>query len=293
MLYAVPWFAVAGWVANAESKAGVGKLILSVFWGIVSTAVFFFALSLSTAAFPINFVGLVVAYIIGTAVAVSPFIALWRLGKRLLGKADRTPASLSATAKETLAISRRLANGTPSDSMPRDQLVRTMLLMAGHQDVTDREITLCLWPDRTALAVAEGFFEAGGSFVRLQRDDVRTKWSAASAYNAVKTALLLAMADDVTPAQHALAVAWNAELGGEAFKTMYGASKDDIAEMRERDDEDPVSTYVAAIYLRGLLREDRIDRYFPSEADAGRAVADAARCINLARADLVRLAAQN
>ncbi len=108
MLYAVPWFVLATWVASPQARASVGKLIASVFWGVVATVVFFFALSLSTAATPIKFIGLAVAYILGTAVAVSPFIALWRLAKRLFGKADKTPASPSATLRAVTGSMTRL-----------------------------------------------------------------------------------------------------------------------------------------------------------------------------------------
>lgn len=109
-----------------------------------------------------------------------------------------------------------------------------------------------------------------------------TSWLGGKAYAAVKMALLVVMAQHVTPAQHARAVAWNAWIGGDTFQPMYVASQDDIAEMRGRGTADPVSTYTAAIYLRSILREDCVDRYFPAEADAARAVADASACISAA-----------
>lgn len=198
----------------------------------------------------------------------------------------RSSGSLSSTAKETLDITRRLATVGKGPDVTPEMLVRQTLFMAGHTDVSDRDVGICLWPDRTAALVAEDFYVGDRPLTRLQHQHVRSKWAALRGFNAVKMALLIAMADYVTPEQHALAVAWNAQIGGEAFNKMYTSAQEDIAEMRGRGTADPVATYAAAIYLRSILRDDCVDRYFPAETDAERAVADATTRISAATSEL-------
>lgn len=86
ILYSVPWFALAGWVANPTEPAGRTKLVLSVFWGAVASLAFFWALSVIGSGFPLNIVGIVVAWPIAAAAAVSPFIAVWRITRRLMAR---------------------------------------------------------------------------------------------------------------------------------------------------------------------------------------------------------------
>ena len=287
---AFPWLALAVWVTNSEEAASRGKFLLSVVWGAVFTVVFFFALSITTAPLPINLVGYIVTWVIGIAAIVSPFIALWR-GAKLVFRRARAPretnVELTASAKEVLGVTRRLM-GSGQSVQPEDT-VRHALRAAGYGVVSENDLAICLWPDRTAAVVAEGFFGAGCPLARLQGQHVRGKWAALGAFNAAKMALLVGLADGVTAEQHALALAWNVQHGGPAFSSMYAASEADVSEMRARAIADPVATYTASIYLRSLLRNDAVDRYFPAESDAEHAVAEAKSRIDAARDALVQL----
>jgi hypothetical protein len=216
----------------------------------------------------------------GEPFRVQPFAKGWTSDG-----SDELAGVLSGTAKETLEITRRLANGSGIPDVRLEDIARDALREAGHKEMTDHDIVVCLWPDRTALSVVEGFFLGGRPLARLRFEHVRTKWAAASGFNAVKMALLVGMAEHVTPGQHALAVGWNAVVGGDGFKTTYAAAQEDIRDMRERTG-DPVSNYAAAIYIRSLLRDDCVARYFPGEAESEQAVAEAEARIGSAKSRL-------
>ena len=273
ILINTPWFALAAYLFGGEEQLSLrSRVALALIWGFVFAWIFSWALSVTSSSFPWNVIGFVVGWVSGVGAAVAPFVGVWRLLKHLRGGGKARPthqstsasSRLSRTAAEVLQITRDAAKLGEEAGF-----VATMLAAAGDSSVvTDGDLSVCRWPEETALAVAEVFYMPDAPLTRLRPEHVRSKWAAIAAYGRVQSTLLIVLGDLVSPPRYERAMRYaQARHGGDAeFLEVLGLARADLEEMKGRAVDDPVAAYSTGIYLRSILADEYVSTYFTDDA---------------------------